>query len=368
MTDKTKMVVVLIMLAVIVGLTIPVSAQTATSQRTMLQNLAGNGDFSTLAGAAKTAGLDATLNGATPYTLFAPNNAAFNKIPGDQVSALTADKPKLTSLLNYHVVPGKISYADLAGRTSITTVDGKTLPVARQADGSITVGGARVLGQGIDSSNGMIYPVDSVMIPPGFVMPPPAGPAPSTAISWPLLLLGLIVLGALAYFLLLRPRKRVEPRAKYEERAPTERTAPRYEEERVRTEPARAPEETMRHVRESVSAYKEPQIADIVKNLSLPLSGAALAGLNALISKGTFRDRPDFVGYLAKTYMDNKVGDAMARDRAPSENLVMDIIDRTGIARGFSGEDTRNMLVPLLITGFTAIYHYLQKRPAVEAR
>ncbi len=87
----------------------------------------------------------------------------------------------MTSLLNYHVVPGKVTYSDLAGMTSITTVDGKTLPVARQADGTINVGGARVVGQGIDSSNGMVYPVDSVMMPPGFVMP---AAAPSQGIPW----------------------------------------------------------------------------------------------------------------------------------------------------------------------------------------
>jgi uncharacterized surface protein with fasciclin (FAS1) repeats len=361
MTDKTKIVVVLILLAVISGLTIPASAQTATSQRTMLQNLVGNSDFSKLAGATKTAGLDATLNGATPYTLFAPNNAAFNKIPGDQVSALQNDKTKLTSLLNYHVVPGKISYADLASRTSLTTTDGKTLPVARQADGSIMVGGTKVLGQGIDSSNGMIYPVDSVMIPPGFVMPQAAQGFP-----WWLIPLVLLGLGALALYLMTRPRRHAEPtpRRRYAEQPPAEKARPGYE-ERARTEEMRRPQETMM-AREPVSVHREPQIADIAKNLSLPLSGVALTGLNALISKGTFSDKQDFVGFLAKTFMANDLGSAMAGGKEPSESMIMDIIGKTGIARGFSSDDTKNMLVPLLITGFTAVYNYLNKRP--EAR
>ncbi len=72
----------LMVLSLVAGLSVAASAQTTTSQNTMLQNMAGNGDLSTVTGAAKAAGLDGMLNGATPYTVFAPNNAAFNKIPG----------------------------------------------------------------------------------------------------------------------------------------------------------------------------------------------------------------------------------------------------------------------------------------------
>ncbi|HEY3272878.1 MAG TPA: fasciclin domain-containing protein, partial [Methanocella sp.] len=274
---------------------------------------------------------------------------------------LTADKAKTASLLNYHVVPGKVSYADLAGRTSITTVDGRTLPVARQADGTINVGGAKVLGQGIDSSNGIIYPVDSVLMPPGFVMPQAAQGFP-----WWLIPLVLLGLGALALYLMTRPRRHAEPtpRRRYAEQPPAEKARPGYE-ERARTEETRRPQETMMAT-EPVSVHREPQIADIAKNLSLPLSGVALTGLNALISKGTFSDKQDFVGYLAKTFMANNLGSAMAGGKEPSESMIMDIIGKTGIARGFSSDDTKNMLVPLLITGFTAVYNYLNKRP--EAR
>ena len=228
MADNTRLLVMLMVLSLVAGLSLPASAQVATGQKTMLQNLAGNGDFSTLANAAKAAGLDGVLNGATPYTVFAPNNAAFGKIPAGSVSALTGDRAKTADLLNYHVVPGKVSYADLAGMTSINTVDGRTLPVTRQADGTINVGGAKVLGQGIDSSNGIIYPVDTVMMPPGFVMPQ-AAPAPAQGIPWLWLLLGAIVLGALAY-LLTRPRRHAEPTPKYKERAPAEKARPGYEE------------------------------------------------------------------------------------------------------------------------------------------
>lgn len=367
MTDKARLAAMLMVVLLVVGLAVPASAQTATSGNTMLQNLAGNADFSTLAGAAKAAGLDGMLNGATPHTLFAPNNAAFGKIPQQSISALMNDKAKLGDLLNYAVVPGKVAYGDLAGMTSIKTVDGRTLPVTRNADGTISVAGAKVTGQGIDSSNGIVYPVDSVMVPPGFVMPQ-AAQAPAQGIPWTWLLIGALVLGALAY-LLTRPRRHAEPapRARYEERARVERAKPGYEAERMRTEAAmRRPEETVGEVRESMAAYREPQIADIAKNLNLPLTGVALMGLNALINKGTFSDKQDFTGFLAKTFMANNLGSAMAGGKEPSENLVMDIIDKTGIAKGFTSDDTKKMLVPLLITGFMAIYHHLQKKPAMK--
>jgi hypothetical protein len=96
------------------------------------------------------------------------------------------------------------------------------------------------------------------------------------------------------------------------------------------------------------------------------LSGVALSGLNALINKGTFSDKQDFIGYLAKTYFANNMGASMETGKAPEESMIMDVINKTGIAKGFSGDDTRNMLVPLLMTGFTAVYNYLNKRPAVE--
>lgn len=362
MAEYRRFLTIVILLSLVCGLTMSAVAQT-TSQNTMLQNMAGNKDLSMVTGAAKAAGLDGVLNGATPYTVFAPDNAAFGKISRDSINALTADKAKMAGLLNYHVVPGKVTYSDLAGMTSIKTIDGRTLPVVKQADGSIMVGGARVLGQGIDSSNGMVYPVDSMMMPPGFVLP---AAAPSQGIPWGWIILGAAVLGALAY-LLTRPRRHAEPTPKYKEPAPARKAKPEYE-ERMRTEEmTRRPEETMRQVRESTAAYKEPQIADIAKNISLPVSGMALAGLNSLISKGTFSDKQDFVGFLAKTFMTQNVGAAMAGGKEPSTSMIMDIIDKTGIAKGFTSDETMKMLVPLLITGFMAIYHYLNKKPAVKA-
>ncbi|CAJ36410.1 fasciclin domain-containing protein [Methanocella arvoryzae] len=370
--DIRRLVVILLALSVITGLAVPALAQTAetTSQNTILQNLAGSSGYSTLTNMAKTAGLDSTLAGAGPYTVFAPGNTAFGQIPQESVSALMNDKAKLGELMSYHVVPGKLSASDLANRDSLQTIDGKTLPVSRQPDGTITVGGATVTGSGIDSSNGIIYPVSGVMTPPGFVMPQ-AAQSPAQGLPWWILPLGLLALIAIGAYMMMKRRRHAEPapREAYREKAPAERTAPRYEEERAHAETTgRTPEETMKEVRESTAAYKTPQIADIAKNLNLPLSGVALAGLNALISKGTFSDKQDFIGFLGKTFFANNMESAMAGGKEPSESMIMDVINKTGIAKGFSRDDTMKMLVPLLITGFTAVYNYLHKKPAAVTR
>jgi len=105
------------------------------------------------------------LKGPGEFTIFAPTNAAFDNLPKGQVSALMQDQPGLSSLMQYHAVPGRMTFADLSRMTDVKTVDGKTLPINIK-NGALMVGGARVLNQGIECKNGMIYPVDSVMMPP----------------------------------------------------------------------------------------------------------------------------------------------------------------------------------------------------------
>jgi uncharacterized surface protein with fasciclin (FAS1) repeats len=365
MRDRRKLVMIILLLLLTAGLTVSVTAQT---QRTVMENIAASGDHTVLASAIKAAGLDGTLNGAGPFTVFAPGNAVFSKIPSGTVSALINDKPKLASLLNYHVVPGKVTYSDLAGMSSIKTVDGKTLPVTKQADGAISVAGVRVLNNGIESKNGIIYPVNSVMTPPGFVMPAAAA-APAAAqgldLSWLPWLIGALVLGGLGLYLLTR-KKHAEPRREAEAYKERVREPEAVYQERSRVAETRRPEETMRDVRESVSSFKAPQIADLAKNLSLPLSGVALTGLNMLIKNGTFKDKTDFLGFLGKTYMQNNMDSTMSGGKEPGTNTIMDIIDKTGIAKGFTGDDTKKFLVPLLMTGFMAVYNYLNKRPEVK--
>ena len=120
------------------------------------------GNFKTLATALQAAGLVDTLKGKGPFTVFAPTDEAFAKIPKAQLDALLADKAKLTAVLTYHVVPGKVMAKDVkAGK--VKTVQGGELTVA--TTGGVTVDGAKVTKTDITASNGVIHVIDSVVLP-----------------------------------------------------------------------------------------------------------------------------------------------------------------------------------------------------------
>ena len=120
------------------------------------------GSFKTLATALQAAGLVDTLKGKGPFTVFAPTDEAFAKIPKAQLDALLADKAKLTAVLTYHVVPGKVMAKDVkAGK--VKTVQGGELTVA--TTGGVTVDGAKVTKTDIAASNGVIHVIDTVVLP-----------------------------------------------------------------------------------------------------------------------------------------------------------------------------------------------------------
>jgi len=121
------------------------------------------GGFETLVTAIKEAGLVDTLKGEGPFTVFAPTNEAFAKIPKEDLNALLADKEALTRVLTYHVVPGKVMSSDVVKLSSAKTVEGGSIEIA-SADG-VTVNGAKVLKTDIETSNGVIHVIDSVIMP-----------------------------------------------------------------------------------------------------------------------------------------------------------------------------------------------------------
>lgn len=139
----------------------------------------GNADFSTLTTAVTSAGLAETLNGAGPFTVFAPTNAAFEKIPAAQRDALMAPagRADLTKVLTYHVVPGRVDAAALTqqiqaggGSAALTTVEGGTLTARAGADGSVTLtdemgNTSRVTQTDVAASNGVIHAIDTVVMP-----------------------------------------------------------------------------------------------------------------------------------------------------------------------------------------------------------
>jgi len=124
------------------------------------------GSFNTLATALKAADLVDTLKGKGPFTVFAPTDAAFAKLPPGTVDALLQDTPKLRSVLTYHVVPGRVMAADVTKLSSAKTVNGQSLSIRIQ-DGTVMVDNAKVVTTDIVASNGVIHIIDAVILPKG---------------------------------------------------------------------------------------------------------------------------------------------------------------------------------------------------------
>jgi uncharacterized surface protein with fasciclin (FAS1) repeats len=133
--------------------------------KTIVDVAVGNPDFSTLVTALKAAGLVETLSGEGPFTVFAPTNAAFAKLPEGTLESLLADIPELKKVLTYHVVAGKVMAADVTGMKSAATVQGSDVTIA-VVDGSVKLNdAATVTATDIEASNGVIHVIDSVLLP-----------------------------------------------------------------------------------------------------------------------------------------------------------------------------------------------------------
>ncbi len=126
----------------------------------------GAGQFKTLAAALGAAGLVETLKGAGPFTVFAPTDAAFAKLPAGTVEMLLKpeNKAKLTAILTYHVVAGKVMAADVVKVTSAKTVQGGSVAV-KVTGGKVTIDAANVVTTDIAASNGVIHVIDTVLMP-----------------------------------------------------------------------------------------------------------------------------------------------------------------------------------------------------------
>lgn len=124
------------------------------------------GSFSTLVAAVQAADLAATLKGKGPFTVFAPTDDAFAKLPEGTVASLLLpeNKAKLQSILTYHVIPGKVMSGEVVGLSSAKTVQGKALTIAVK-DGTVRIDGARIVKADIGTSNGVIHVIDSVVLP-----------------------------------------------------------------------------------------------------------------------------------------------------------------------------------------------------------
>lgn len=160
-------------LALAALLAVPVSAVAQESQGyapapattgDIIETATKAGSFTTLATALEVAGLIETLKGEGPFTVFAPTDEAFAKLPEGTLDALLKDQEKLTAILTYHVVPGEVMAAQVAQLETVKTVNGKELEIAT-ADGKVMVGKATVTQADIPATNGVIHVIDTVLLP-----------------------------------------------------------------------------------------------------------------------------------------------------------------------------------------------------------
>lgn len=140
------------------------SAQTAPT-KDIVETAVAAGSFKTLATALTAAGLIETLKGKGPFTVFAPTDEAFAKIPPAALEALLKDKAALTKVLTYHVVAGKVMAKDVVKLSKAKTVEGADVAIMVM-DGKVMVNKAHVVKTDIETSNGVIHVIDAVIMPP----------------------------------------------------------------------------------------------------------------------------------------------------------------------------------------------------------
>ncbi len=146
----------------IIAAVIAVGAAFSVQAKDIVDTAVAAGNFNTLATALKAAGLVDTLKGPGPFTVFAPTDAAFAKVPKADLDALLKDKARLTAVLTYHVVPGKVMAADVKPGM-VKTVQGSSLTVS--TSNGVMVDQAKVIATDIVADNGVIHVIDSVIIP-----------------------------------------------------------------------------------------------------------------------------------------------------------------------------------------------------------
>jgi uncharacterized surface protein with fasciclin (FAS1) repeats len=157
----------LIALAAVAALSLSALAPVVSAkpaQRNIVQTAVAAGQFKTLTKLFKQAGLAGALQAKGPFTVFAPTDAAFAKVPKATLAALAKGKAKLRAVLLYHVAEGKLPAAKVVKLHSVKTLNGQSLKV-RVSHGTVTVGGARVIKTDVDASNGVIHVINKVLIP-----------------------------------------------------------------------------------------------------------------------------------------------------------------------------------------------------------
>jgi uncharacterized surface protein with fasciclin (FAS1) repeats len=152
--------------AAAVAVALSISATQAADKTDIVQTAINNGSFKTLVAAVKAAGLVETLKGSGPFTVFAPTDEAFAKLPGGTVENLLKpeNKKQLVAILTYHVVPGKVMSKDIVGKkTMAKSVEGEEISI--DATNGVKVDNAKVVKADVEASNGVIHVIDTVIMP-----------------------------------------------------------------------------------------------------------------------------------------------------------------------------------------------------------
>ena len=145
----------------------PAQAQPRNKNKDIVQTAQAAGSFKTLLTAVRAADLQGTLKTGGPFTVFAPTDEAFAKLPAGTVEALLADPAKLRAVLLYHVVDGAVRAADVVQLSSAKTLNGADVAIAVVGGGVVLNGGTNVVATDVTAKNGVIHVIDSVLLPPG---------------------------------------------------------------------------------------------------------------------------------------------------------------------------------------------------------
>jgi len=166
MTLMTQMLRASAVMAVVVTCAVGTSVRAQAPSKDIVDTAVAAGSFKTLAAALQAAGLVDVLKGAGPFTVFAPTDAAFAKLPAGTVEELLKpeNKAQLVAVLTYHVVPGKVMAAQAATLSSAKTVNGAALAIHAMG-GKVMIDGATVTSADIAATNGVIHVIDTVMLP-----------------------------------------------------------------------------------------------------------------------------------------------------------------------------------------------------------
>jgi uncharacterized surface protein with fasciclin (FAS1) repeats len=160
-----KLITTVVLAALAVSLAASAATARTSEETNIVQTAVAAGQFKTLAKLLTRAGLAGTLERPGPYTVFAPTDAAFKKVPKKTLNGLLKNKAKLKAVLLYHVVRGKVTAADVVKLTSAKTLSGKAVRI-RVAGSSVFVNSAKVTMPDVMATNGVIHVVNRVLIPP----------------------------------------------------------------------------------------------------------------------------------------------------------------------------------------------------------